>query len=369
MDITFESILGQAHAKKFLGNAFENDRLAHAYFFIGAEGAGKTAMALELAKTLLCSNQEKRPCNACVDCRHVAEVGHPNLTLLFAYPKSAKDDEVLAVKNSVSEQPYAMKKPWPNAFISIDSIRALKHDLGLKSHQGRARIIVIIDAHQMTADATNSLLKMLEEPPVQTYFILTTDKPDQILPTILSRCQHLRFSKLGVGEIEKGLLQFTQQDETQIKQAARLANGSMRRALELLDEDMLVLKDQAVEIMRSAYKSPSQSAIFASDLTKKHDKAEIRNILENLLLWLRDAMFIADLDGEQASNYLTNQDDAETISKFVARVQNFDFQKAIREIETSIKMLDRYVQPALVLTVMLNNMRALANSAQVQKAA
>jgi DNA polymerase-3 subunit delta' len=367
--ITFEKILGQAHAKKFLGNAFENDRLAHAYLFIGAEGTGKAAMALELAKALLCTHREERPCQACVDCRHVAEVVHPNLRLLFAYPKSAKDDEILAVKKSISEQPYAMKKPWPNAFISIDSIRALKRDLGLKSHQGRSRIIIILDAHHQTAEATNSLLKMLEEPPAQTYFVLTTDKPDQILPTILSRCQHLRFSKLGVAEIEKGLLQFTRQEEALLKQAARLANGSMRRALELLDEDMLALKDQAVEMMRSAYKSPSQSAVFANELAKKHDKAEIRNILENLLLWLRDAMFIANLEGEHAKHYLTNQDDTETISKFVARAQNFDFQKAVREIETSIKMLDRYVQPALVLAVMLNNLRALAKTEQARKAA
>ncbi|MFQ5627380.1 MAG: DNA polymerase III subunit delta' [bacterium] len=369
MHITFEQIFGQAPARKFLGNAFENNRLAHAYLFIGAEGTGKAAMALEFAKALLCTNQEKTPCHKCADCRHIAEIGHPNLTLLFAYPKSAKDEEILAVRRSAVEQPYTMKKPWPNANISIDAIRTLKRDLGLKSHQGRNRVIIILDAHQMTAEATNALLKILEEPPEQTYFVLATDKPDKILQTVLSRCQHLRFNKLGIAEIERGLAQFTQKDERIIRQAARMGNGSLRRALELLDEDMQVLKEAAVEVMRGAFKSPSQSAVFAVELARKYDKARIRQILENLLLWLRDALLITNLEDEHAKKYMTNEDAFETLSKFVARAPQFDFHKAIREIETSINMIDRYVQPALVLTVMLNNLRALVNAQPVQKAA
>lgn len=371
MAVTFDNILGQPHAKAFLNRAFAHRRISHAYLFVGAEGTGKAAMALEFAKALLCTGTEKgsQPCQQCVDCRHIAELNHQNLVFWFPHPKSAKEADLQAVRASMIEQPYAFKKPWPNAAISIDTVRGLKRELGLKSHQGRSRVIVITDAHCMTAEATNSLLKILEEPPEQTYFVLTSDRSDQLLPTVISRCQMLRFNQIGVADLEDGLRVIDGHDDTLKRQAARLANGSMRRALELLDEDMLALNGHAVELMRATFKSPSQSAIFALELAQKYDKASIQQILENLLLWLRDALLILNLDAEQAKAHVTNENEMETITRFVERAPLFDFQQAIREIEISVEMINRYVQPGLVLTVMLNKLRQFVQAHPAQHAA
>lgn len=369
LKIDFPTIAGQPQAKKHLQYALAHERLAHAYLFSGPEGTGKIAMALDFARVLLCRDANARPCGTCTDCRHVGSLVHPNLQFLFAHPKSAKEEDILAVKNGVAAQPYLMDHPWPNAQLSIDSVRALRRDLSLRIPKGQNRVIILVDAHTMTAEAANALLKMLEEPPENTYFILTTDNEEALLPTIRSRCQQLRFGKLPIADIEVGLRKQGQYSEEQIRTAARLAGGSMRRALELLETDLTALRNEAVQFLRSIFKTPGKGALYVQELVQKYDKAVIRQMLENLLYWLRDAAVLQSLGNEEAAPYLTNSDDLGTLQKFVGSLGTGDITAAIREVEISIGMLDRYVQPGLVLTVLLNTLRRHLRAPSLQQAA
>lgn len=369
MNIEFDAVLGQSEAKKQLRRALQHQRLAHAYLFTGAEGTGKLAMALELARTLLCENGERRPCKSCPNCRQAAALQHPNLELIFAHPKAAKEEEVLAVRKSAATQPYQMLQPWPNASISIERIREIRRVAGLKSLGGGNRVIILLDAHSMTVEATNALLKILEEPPEATYFVLTSAAADRLLPTILSRCQHVKFVGLSTADIEIGLQRFAAVDDNNRRLVAGLANGNMRRALELTGDAARELKQQAVEFMRTVYKLPHERARYAVELVARADRVALRELLESVQLWLRDAMLVAALGDDHATKHLANQDEVETFTKFSKNVPDFDYQRAVRLLELSINRLDRYVQPVLVVQVLLQQLRACSEQTQASRAA
>ncbi|RMD99285.1 MAG: hypothetical protein D6814_05890 [Calditrichaeota bacterium] len=213
------------------------------------------------------------------------------------------------------------------------------------------------------------MLKTLEEPPKNSYFILITSSPDQLLPTVLSRCQQVRFNLLSATEIETALEKWADLEEKERIFIAGLAQGSLRRALELTGEDLKSLKQHAVDLLRTAFKNPSQRAAYAQELARQVDRRYLKEVLENLILWLRDAFHISLLGEEQAQKYLANVDDLETLSRFVNNFPRFNYDQAIQEIDRSVNMLDRYVQPLLVLSVLLKILGQCGRGQVQEKAA
>ena len=358
--LNLDAIHGQITVKNSISKAFQTGRLAHAYLFLGPEGAGKLALALEYGKALLCKTEGAKPCRNCVSCKQAREVGHPSLALVFPKPKTAKRTDIDLVRASIAEQPYLMRRPWPNPSISISEIRELRRQLGLKSYQGESRIIIVADAHKMTVEATNALLKILEEPPANTYFVLTSSSPEELLPTILSRCQHLNFGVLQTEAIEKIIQSAPEIDSERAKLIARLACGNIRRAFSLLDEKQFALRQDAVELMRAAFMAPAKYAVFCTQLAQKRDKTLVREILQNALIWTRDAMTASAVGPEKSQEMIVNIDQTETIEKFVQGFPKFDYKQAVHQLELSMYMLQRYVQPALVLLVLVKKIRQCA---------
>ena len=361
--IKFDRLIGQEHAKKFISTAIENNRLGHSYLFLGIPGTGKLAAAVDIAALLLNEQQEHEGT--------ALTINQPNLKLIFPHPKTAKKEEIIEIKEAIVSHPYKVPQFWANPVVSIDSIRDLKHELGLKSHQGQNRVVIIHDAHTMTIEATNSLLKILEEPPDRTFFILTTSLPEKILPTVLSRCQHLRFNQLLINEIEQGLQKLLDAEisEDSIKLAARMASGSINRALQMLDEKLLEIKSQCIELMRAVFKQPSQMAEYAVKLTTEYDRHEIKQLLEVLQTWLRDAMLISVLGIDESIPLIVNIDEKEHLQKFAQNVPHFNYILALRELGNCINMVERYVQPQLILLVMLKKLRVECAGKLAKKAA
>ncbi len=366
LQITFEGVLGQATAQRFLQQVVRQGRLAHSYLFFGPDGVGKVALAMAFARVLLCESDAARPCGSCQSCVWYTAGNHPNLKILFPYPKSAREADVQEVLRTIREQPYSLLRPWASPAISIDAVRALRKDLGLRDPGGRNRVILIVDAHQMTAEATNALLKTLEEPPEATYFILTTAAPDLLLPTVLSRCQQVRFSLLSYAEIEEGLAQLTELEAQERHRLARLAQGSMRRALELAGEDLRSLREAAVELLRAAFRSPPQRAKHVLGLLQEYDRKQQVELLESLIYWLRDAETLALLGEETGRGRIANADDLETLLRFVERFPEFAYLKAVEEVESAVHMLQRYVQPLTVFLVLLDRLRRCERKAPAQ---
>ena len=219
-----------------------NHRIANAYLFSGCRGSGKEAIALKFAAYVNC-DVIAGPCGECTSCRRFRSLQHEHLKLIVPMPREVKSSgnvDVAALLDAIkikAKNPfYKITLPKANT-IPISHIKKLQRDLYLKSIEAGRKIVLIYDAHMLcTGDASsaNAILKILEEPPNNTTFILVTDHKADLLPTILSRCQCLDFPTLKRNDVVAYLLSSGIEDYL-AQFAANIAEGDMRRALALTD--------------------------------------------------------------------------------------------------------------------------------------
>lgn len=210
---TFDEVVGQLHVTQTLKNAIRQNRLAHAYIFCGTRGVGKTTTARILAKCLNCEKgPTAEPCNQCDACRGITTSG--SLDVL----------EIDAASNR-----------------GIDQIRELREMVRYAPVAGRYKVVILDEAHQLTDEASNALLKTLEEPPDKVVFILATTQPEDLADTIKSRAQLFQFRSLAFQEVADALKRITKEEKLEIEPGAvavlaRAAEGSLRDGLSLLEQ-------------------------------------------------------------------------------------------------------------------------------------
>jgi DNA polymerase III subunit gamma/tau len=210
---TFDDLVGQEPIIRTLKNALKSDNVKHAYLFTGPRGTGKTSTARLLAKTVNCSNpKDGEPCNVCLQCREITAGNSFNVV------------EIDAASNR-----------------GIDNIRDLREKVMMPPSTGKYKVYVLDEAHMLTNEAFNALLKTLEEPPPYAIFVLATTDVHKMLPTVLSRCQRFDFKRISTRQIVEHLLYVSQQEDITLERAAaeliaRTAAGGMRDALSLLDQ-------------------------------------------------------------------------------------------------------------------------------------
>ncbi|HSG99460.1 MAG TPA: hypothetical protein VLB27_05395, partial [candidate division Zixibacteria bacterium] len=228
-----------------LTNAIRANRLGTALLFYGPEGVGLWAGAIALAAFLNCRNHDSATalagaCGVCPPCRQIAAYTFADLHLAFPVPSSKKEEE----DNELREEYLAQKRSEPftiitwdrQSGISIDRARAVRRSLSQKASADATRIVLFHEVEKMMPAAVDALLRMIEEPPPQTIFILTSSAPEAVAPTALSRCQRLRFPTLALQRVEEFLRQRVDLAPARLSAAARLAQGSPGRALELARE-------------------------------------------------------------------------------------------------------------------------------------
>ncbi len=210
---TFDDLVGQEPIIRTLKNALKSDNVKHAYLFTGPRGTGKTSTARLLAKTVNCSNpKDGEPCNECLQCREITSGNSFNVI------------EIDAASNR-----------------GIDNIRDLREKVMMPPSTGKYKVYVLDEAHMLTNEAFNALLKTLEEPPPYAIFVLATTDVHKMLPTVLSRCQRFDFKRISTSQIVKHLLYVSEQENIKLERSAaeliaRMAAGGMRDALSLLDQ-------------------------------------------------------------------------------------------------------------------------------------
>lgn len=220
--MSFQTILGQAHAVTLLRQALTSTRLGHAYLFYGPSGVGKRLAAWEFAKALACAHPTPDACDACVSCHKIATGNHPDVV-------------------SISPE---------GTSIRIEHIRALQQRLSYKPYESRRTVLLIDGCETFTPPAANALLKTLEEPPESALLLLVTSKKDALPLTVLSRCQQIPFRPLTPTHLRTLLVQ--QGVEPQLAEVvAPLAEGSLTGWLEADVSQRLAKRQEALTLLRT----------------------------------------------------------------------------------------------------------------------
>jgi len=277
--MSFGQIRGQESAVAILKNALRSGRLAHAYLFFGPEGVGKRLTALTLAKAMNCasSKEVEFPCERCPSCIKVNSSSHADVILL------EPEGEV----------------------IKIDQVRDMQRRLRYRPLEGGHRACIIDSADGLNDAASNALLKTLEEPPDETHLLLITSRPHQLLPTILSRCQWVRFKPLSIAHIVQILQKSHSLEEEKANFYASLAGGSAGQALALSDR---VDFQKRTDWLRAFSDIPEKTVeeIFET-CARLSKEEEVNDLLDLWKLWIRD-LVVLQVQGEDAGEKLINHD-------------------------------------------------------------
>jgi DNA polymerase-3 subunit delta' len=277
MTMAFCDVVGHQRPLQILGRVIDTGRVHHAYLFTGMEGIGKRLVALNMAKALNCVDQTGEACDHCRSCQLMEKGMHPDLILI----------------NPTGES------------IKIEQIRELQRSIAFKPYEARWRVILVDRAEQLTREAANALLKTLEEPPPRTMIILSAITTETLPPTVLSRCQRIRFNPLSQEEAKKVLIDRLSAEEISI--LAPLAGGSPGRALQMNREEVTQVKGLLLSAL-----SPSLNQRLHVARELAHEEGWGKLFLEILGGWLRDLIIYHETKEE---GRLLNCDLLEEIKK------------------------------------------------------
>ncbi len=366
----FQHILGLSHIKKHLTLSADAGRIPHAQLFVGPEGAGTLAAALAYARYVLCGNREGENNGENAACNSKCQtLSHPDLHFTFPVANTEKI-KTHAVSNHfmgewrqfVKEQCYGNLFDWYRLIgienkqgqIGVEDAQEIVKKLALKSYEGGYKFMIIWMAEKMNIAASNKLLKLLEEPPDKTVFILIAEDAESIIQTIRSRCQLLYFPPLSEEAIAKGLEGKGISREEALR-LAHEANGNFNKALDLLNKDSeeLIFENWFVQWVRSAFKARGNKGavhelILWSEEIAKMGRETQKNFLNYCLSVMRQAMLINYNVPELA--YMKFHIDAFQLEKFAPYVHENNIEAIVSELEKAIYHIERNGNSKLILT-------------------
>jgi len=312
----FKNIKGQAQAIKILQKEIATSSISGAYLFSGPAGVGKTLSALTFAKALNCKKADIDSCDECSSCRKIEHHNHP-------------DVRIIAPENDS---------------IKIEQIRNLKREISYKLYEGRKKVWIIEEADKFGLAAANSILKILEEPPPQAVLILISQTKEGLLPTILSRCEIIRFFPLPLPEIEKIIAQRLPQDSDRIHILARLAQGRVEEALHLTkEENTLKIREELLNALR---KNMNLEEIFKLAAQWANYKGkELQRIFDMILFWFRDILILR----QGGDKWLINYDKVEELAREKDKYSVKEIKRIMETIEKARYYLKSNVNQKLVL--------------------
>jgi len=316
-------ILGHNRVKQYLQTCLQNKSFVHAYLFYGPRHTGKNFTASLIASTLLCENENKKPCNKCNSCSQIAKNLHSDVTFITAQEGK---------KN-----------------ITIEQIRDLQHTLSLRSFLANYKVIIIENAELLNEEAANALLKTLEEPGEKTLFILSTVHKEAIPQTIASRCQMIQFNLVAQYLIENWLIS-RGKSKKDARIIARFSEGRPGIAVQMLHDESIIHErtehnNALLELLKSDLNKKFAligTLVQSNDLQNNSESVDI--FLKDWIILLRDVMLVKNNIRHVTNALFINQ-----IST-LARIMSIDtIQRAIVNTSTSRKLIKQAVNPKLIL--------------------
>ncbi len=321
-------ITGHEAAVELLDNSLRNDRLSHAYLFVGPAQVGKMTLAINLAQALNCEKDDK-PCGACSSCQRIMGLKHADVQVIDLSGKTE---------------------------VSIDQIRELERYASLKPFEGKSRVFIIDNADFMSSEAANCLLKTLEEPPPFVYMILLSTSEKAILSTILSRCQKLELRPIAISAIEGALIERYGTKPEDAHVLARLSSGCMGWAVQTsVNADAILHRKELIETLVNIAKADrlekfSYSANMASKFSK--NRAEVQKLLSLWISLWRDLLLIKG----NCREIITNIDHQETLFREEVYYDIIDIRNFIFCLIHAGMLLKNNANPRLVLDVLILGM-------------
>lgn len=357
----FEKIVGQEKPLSILKNAIIKNKIANSYLFYGNDGIGKFTSALYFGMALNCENtSDGFPCGVCNSCKKFLNFSHPDFLYIFPTPKldiSLTGDikSESALKEYLEYIENKKKTPWKKFFFSknteirMDSIRRLEHKINFTPYEAKYKIYIIEDADKVNTKAENAFLKTLEEPPKDSVIILTTSKPNDLLPTILSRCQKIHFSSLPEKIIFQKLLADTKLDTPMAKMIAKIANGNMEKALQFADQGFMEARRNTDIFLQLILEKDNEGFYKFSENFKSTSKSKnglLLEIINYIIVWISDLAYV-----ELSENRIINIDKINLLKKFFELNPNIAIysEKIISKLEDMQRRLKGHVNQQLIL--------------------
>ncbi|HEY3594929.1 MAG TPA: DNA polymerase III subunit [Polyangiaceae bacterium] len=282
--MTFAKVKGQPAAIATLERALRSGTIHHAYRFEGPNGVGKEAAAFAFAQALVCktpppAGHQFHACGTCSACAHA-------VTFASEPPEVPLHPDVVVIERGLYPAEVLRRSRPELQDISVDQIRRLVLErMSFSPHDARGRIFIVRRAHELSISAANALLKTLEEPPADTYFVLLTDRPSELLPTIHSRTLPIRFAPLP-DALLRSILEERGVAPDAAQGAAELAAGSAALAIELCDAEATQERRAFVEAAVTAARSGDLSAAVALSEARARDKDVLHARLTSLSAYL-----------------------------------------------------------------------------------
>ncbi len=246
----FKDIIGQEAVRDTLLTAVNNNRISHAQLFTGEQGTGKLALAIAFAQYISCTNRQGNDsCGECPSCKKYQKLIHPDLHFVFPVVKSGNlknpvsDDYLDQWRGKVLDNPYFDLNEWysclgaenSQGMIYVSESEKIIHKLNFKTYESEYKIMIIWQPEKMNIQCANKLLKMIEEPPSRTVFLLVSDNPDSIIKTILSRTQRIKIPRIDTDTLSLSLVKKYAIEPAKAGTLARLASGSWSKACSLVE--------------------------------------------------------------------------------------------------------------------------------------
>lgn len=360
-------LIGQPRVQDAIGHAVTSGRMAQSYLFHGPEGTGKRAAAIALAQALLCENSSRNAdgvaCGKCLSCTKVQRGLHADVHVYLPHPRDTRTEDIAERIQLLFENPYRLvdfkrrpslddagKISRSEVIYYVDYLDAIVKESHFVPVEERYNIGILVDADRMNDTSANKFLKMLEEPPERTVLILTAERTDRMLPTILSRCQHIRFDPLQVADIEHTLTKRERISADRAAFVARMADGSYTNALELLGNDQLAAQRQlALEFIRQSVTRRADKVLPVLEEISKLGRETVGHVFRLMLSWVRDVVLF-EAAGDAAP--LVNVDQIETVRKFVSVLPNARPDAMVGYIEEAAILVNNNSNVALTLTVL-----------------
>lgn len=362
----FSNVVGQHNAKARLKEAVQQNRISHAQLFLGPEGSGNLLLAIAYAQYVSCQNRsEHDACGVCPSCIKYQKLAHPDLHFVFPVAttpsiksKPVSDNFIGLWRDKLIENPYFKLNQWlehigvenKQGLIGTDEAAEIIKKLNLKTYEAEYKVMIIWMPEKMNAASANKLLKMIEEPPKKTLFLLVAENAELIISTILSRTQLVKVPKIDAESLQQDIGKKFGLPTDELASVVRIANGNYIKALEAVDRSASNKEffDTFTSWMRVCYSGKVIEISEQTEAMTKWGRERQKSFLLYAMAMVREN-FVMNISAQNPNLNFMNQQEIAFSKKFNQFINERNIASINSEIELAYKHIERNASDKIVL--------------------